>query len=56
MSKKVYNLVIGIVGGISAIAIAVVTFINPSYAECINASIVIGSTAISEICSQFVKQ
>ena len=32
MSKKVYNLVVGIVGGLSTIAVAVVTFFNPAYA------------------------
>lgn len=29
MSKKVYNLVVGIIGGVSTIAVAVVTFIAP---------------------------
>lgn len=43
MSKKVCNLVVGIVGGLSTIAVA------------INASIGIGCTAIIEICGQFVK-
>ena len=55
MSKKTYNLIVGVVGGLSAIAIAVVTFIDPSYAVAINASISIGSTAIVEIANQFVK-
>ena len=55
MSKKVYNLVVGIVGGLSTIAVALVTFFNPAYATAINASIGIGCTAIVEICSQFVK-
>jgi hypothetical protein len=55
MSKKVYNLVVGVVGGISTIAVAVVTFFNPAYAVAINASIGIGCTAIIEICNQFVK-
>ena len=55
MSKKVYKLIVGIVGGLSTIAIAVVTFIYPAYSVAINASIGIGATAICEICSQFVK-
>lgn len=55
MSKKVYNLVVGIVGGVEVAAIAIVTFINPSYAVAINASIGIAGTAAIEICNQFVK-
>lgn len=55
MTKKVYNLIVGIVGGLSTIAIAVVTFFNPAFAVAINASIGIGATAICEICAQFVK-
>lgn len=55
MSKKVYNLVVGIVGGLSTIGVALVTFFNPAYAVAINASIGIGCTAIIEICGQFVK-
>ena len=55
MSKKVYNLVVGIVGGLSTIAVALVTFFDPAYATAINASIGIGATAIVEIASQFVK-
>lgn len=55
MSKKVYNLVVAIVGGVSTIAIGVVTFINPAYAVAINSSIGIGATAAIEICGQFVK-
>lgn len=56
MTKKTYNLIVGVAGGLSTIAIAVVTFLNPSYAVAINASIGIGSTAVIEICSQFVKE
>jgi hypothetical protein len=55
MSKKVYNLVVAIIGGVSTIAVGVVTFINPAYAVAINASIGIGATAAVEICGQFVK-
>ena len=43
MSKKVYNLVTGIIGGVEVIAIA------------INASIGIVGTAAIEVCGQFVK-
>lgn len=55
MTKKVFNLVVGIVGGVSAIAVAVVTYVAPENATGINASIPIASTAIVEICSKFVK-
>ena len=55
MSKKVYNLVTGIIGGVEVIAIAVVTFVQPSYAVAINASIGIVGTAAIEVCGQFVK-
>ena len=55
MSRKVYNLVVGVVGGLSTIAVAFVTFFNPAYATAINASIGIGATAIVEIAGQFVK-
>ena len=54
MNKKTYNLIVGIVGGLSTIAIALVTFFNPAYAVAINASIGIADTAIIEIAGQFV--
>lgn len=56
MSKKVFNLVTGVIGGVEVIAIAIVTFINPAYATAINASIGIVGTAAIEVCSQFVKE
>ena len=55
MSKKVYNLIVGIVGGCSTIAVAIVTFFNPAYAVAINASIGIACTAAIEVVGQFVK-
>lgn len=55
MSKKMFNLVIGVTGGVAAIASAVVTYMQPAYAVQIVASIGIGSTAVTEICSLFVK-
>lgn len=55
MSKKVCNLAVGIVGGVSTIAVAVVTFLDPPYSVAINASIGIADTAIIEILGQFVK-
>ena len=55
MSKKTFNLVMGIVGGAAAIASAVVTYAQPVYAVQIVAAIGIVSTAASEVCSLFVK-
>ncbi len=55
MSKKTFNLVVGVVGGVAAIASAVVTYFNPTYAVQTVAAIGVGSTAITEICSLFVK-
>ena len=56
MSKKVFNLVTGIVGALQTIGVAVVTYTNPEYATAINSSIVIAGTAIIEICNLFVKE
>jgi len=55
MSKKTFQLVSGIVGGVQAIAVAVVTYTSPEYATAINSAIVIIGTAVIEACSQFVK-
>ena len=55
MSKKMFNLVIGVTGGACAIASAVVTYMQPASAVQIVAAIGIGSTAVTEICSLFVK-
>lgn len=55
MSKKAFNLVVGVVGGCAAIASAVVTYSQPVFAVQIVAAIGIASTAVSEICSLFVK-
>lgn len=55
MSKKVFNLVVGVTGGVATIASAVVTYMQPTYAAQIVAAIGIGSTAVTEICSLFVK-
>lgn len=56
MSKKLYNLVVGVVGGVAAIASAVVVYFDPSYCEAIVASIGIASTATAEIASLFLKK
>ena len=56
MSKKVFNLVTGIVGALQTIGVAVVTYTNPEYATAINSAIVIAGTAVIEICNLFVKE
>ena len=55
MSKKTFQLVSAIVGGVQAIAVAVVTYTSPEYATAINGAIVVIGTAVIEACSQFVK-
>ena len=56
MSKKVFNLIVGITGGIATIASALVAFFNPAYEPAIIASIGVVETAIVEICTKFVKE
>ena len=55
MSKKTFQLVSAIVGGIQTIAVAVVTYTAPEYAAAINGAIVVVGTAVIEACAQFVK-
>ena len=55
MSKKTFNLVTCIVGGVQTIAVAVVTYTALEYATAINSAIVVIGTAVIEACSQFVK-
>ena len=55
MSKRTFNLVVGITGGIAAIGSAVVTYFQPAYAVQTVAAIGVASTAVTEICSLFVK-
>lgn len=56
MSKKMFNLVVGIVGGVAAIGSAVVTYFQPVFAVQTVAAIGIVSTATTEVCSLFVKE
>ena len=56
MSKKMYNLIVGVTGGIATIATAVVTYFNPTYAVQTVAAIGVGETAVIEIVSLFVKK
>lgn len=54
MSKKTFNLVVGITGGVAAIASAVVAYVEPAFTPAIVGAIGIASTAVTEICSLFV--
>jgi hypothetical protein len=56
MSKKLFNLVTGIIGAVQTVGVAIVTYINPEYATAINSAIVIAGTAAIEICNLFVKE
>lgn len=55
MKKTTFNLIVGITGGVATIASAVVTYFSPAHAVQIVAGIGIASTAVTEICSLFVK-
>ena len=55
MTKKLFTMVSSIIGGVAAIASAVVTYAQPEYATAIVAAIGIGSTAAIEILNLFVK-
>lgn len=54
MSKKTFQLVSGIVGGIQLIAVAVVTYVSPEHATAINSAVVVIGTAIIEACSKLL--
>ena len=56
MSKKVFNLVTGIVGALQTVGVAIETYTEPAYATAINSAIVIAGTAIIEICNLFTKE
>ena len=55
MNKKVFALVSGIIGGVEAIAVAIVSYTAPEHMTEINTAIVIAGTAVLEICNLFNK-
>lgn len=55
MSKKMYALVSGIIGGIGVIASAIVSYTDPAQATAILAAIPIAITAANEIMMLFVE-
>ena len=57
MSKKMFALVSGIIGGLQTIGVAVVTYnIGPEYATAINSAIVITGASAIEIYNLFIKE
>ena len=54
MSKKTYNLIVGILGGVSAILTAIVSYIQPENTPAIIAAVGIVNTAAVEVCSLFL--
>ena len=58
MSKKTFNLISGIIGGVEAITVAIVTYCvaDASTAAAVNACIVAVGTVAIECCSRFVKE
>lgn len=56
MSRKIFNFVVAITGAVATVGVAVVTLIEPPYAVAINSSIGVALTAVTEICSKFVKE
>lgn len=56
MSEKTFNLVVGIAGGVQAIACAVCAFIGFPLAPAVVAAVGVAETAVVEICSKFVRR
>lgn len=56
MSKKMYALITGIIGGVGAIASAIVSYTDPAQATAILAAIPIAITAINEIMLLFAEK
>lgn len=56
MKKKTYELIVGVTGGVATIASAVVAYFQPVYTVQIIAAIGIVSTAVTEVCSLFIKE
>lgn len=55
MNKKTYELIVGVTGGVATIASAVVAYLKPEYRVQIITAIGIVSTAVTEVCSLFIK-
>ena len=55
MTKKTFQFVTAVVGGLQTAAVGAVTYFMPEHATAINGAIVIVGTAIIEACAQFVQ-
>ena len=55
MSKKTFNFITAIVGGLETIAVGCVTYFEPANATAINSAIVVVGTAVIEVCTKFIK-
>lgn len=55
MSKKLFALISCVTSAVSALAVGLVTFFEPSHASAINASIPLIEGCIIAVCSNFVK-
>ena len=53
MSKKTFNLIVAVTGGVAAIASGVVAYMQPNYVVAIQSAIAIAQAAVVEICSLF---
>lgn len=56
MKKRTYELIVGVAGGVATIASAVVAYKQPAYTVQIISAIGFVSTAVSEVCSLFIKE
>ena len=55
MTKKTFQFVTAIIGGLQTAAVGAVTYFLPENATAINGAIVIIGTAVIEACVQFVQ-
>lgn len=54
ISKKLFILLSSVIGGLETIAVALVTYFQPTFATAINTCIVLVGTCIIDCLSQFV--
>lgn len=56
MSKKTFNLITGISGGVATITSAVIAYLQPEYTPAIIGAVGIVETTVVEICSLFLNK
>ena len=54
MSRKTFNLITGVSGGVATMVSAVIAYIQPAFTPAIIGAVGIAETAIVEICSLFL--